>query len=211
MEILAHRGLWCQPDEKNTLTALFKGLDEGYGLETDIRDLNGRLIISHDVSTHGSAIPLEQLLHYYTDGNFTSTLALNIKSDGLQKLLHDQLQKYAIKNYFIFDMSVPDTLGYFKWGMPTFIRRSDVEYYPKLMLSAQGIWLDELLTPWINTEVIISQTSIVGSVCIVSAELHGRSYNKQWEYITNALSVENLSNKLLICTDFPSYAKRHFT
>ena len=46
--ILAHRGLWFCEEEKNSSNALFKALDLGFGIETDVRDLCGELIISHD-------------------------------------------------------------------------------------------------------------------------------------------------------------------
>lgn len=210
MKILAHRGLWFNRDERNSLSALFKGLDEGYGLETDVRDLNGQLVISHDMPIADSAIPLEQLLRYYTDGGFTSTLGLNIKADGLQEKLCRELQDHNIKHYFVFDMSVPDTLDYLKIGIPTFIRRSDLEHHPEITSRAQGVWLDELIEPWIDAEVILEQTAKADAVCIVSGELHGREYASQWAQIESALNLGCPSSKLLVCTDFPNKAERFF-
>ena len=210
MKILAHRGLWFNRNERNSLSALFKGLDEGYGLETDVRDLNGLLVISHDMPIADSAIPLEQLLRYYNDGGFTSTLGLNIKADGLQEKLSKELKDHNINNYFVFDMSVPDTLGYLKIGMPTFVRRSDLEHYPEITSRAQGVWLDELIEPWINADVILEQIAEADAVCIVSSELHGREYTSQWANIESALNIGCPSSKLLVCTDFPHKAERFF-
>lgn len=210
MEFLAHRGLWFDRDDRNSLAALFRGLNEGYGLETDIRDLDGQLVISHDMPIADSAISLEQLLRYYADGGFTSTLGLNIKSDTLQGKLCQQLQEHNIKHYFVFDMSVPDTLGYLKLGMRTFIRRSDLEHHPELALRAQGVWLDELIEPWIDTQVVLEQTTLADAVCIVSGELHGREYTSQWEQIEGALNLGCSSEKLLVCTDLPHKAERFF-
>lgn len=210
MRILAHRGMWFDKNEKNTLSALFKGLDNGYGLETDIRDLNGQLVISHDTPTADSVILLDELLCYYAKGKFTSTLALNIKSDGLQEKLQHQLQQYNIKHYFVFDMSIPDTLDYLKLNISTFIRCSDIEYYPEIINRTQGTWLDELIKPWISTEIILKQASQSENVCIVSAELHNREHTLQWSQIKKALDSGCQSNKLLICTDFPQEAERYF-
>ena len=210
MEFLAHRGLWFHRNDRNTLAALCKGLDEGYGLETDIRDLNGQLVISHDMPIDNVAIPLEKLLRYYTDGRFASTLGLNIKADGLQDKLNGQLQDHNIKNYFVFDMSVPDTLGYLKLDMRTFIRRSDLEHYPELAPRAQGVWLDELITPWIDAETIMEQSRGMSDVCIVSGELHGREYASQWAQIEGALNLGCPSERLLLCTDLPHEAERFF-
>ena len=196
MKILAHRGLWFNGDERNSLPALFRGLDGGYGLETDVRDLNGQLIISHDMPTADTAVSLDKLLCYYTDGGFTSTLALNIKADGLQEKLHRKLQDHNIKHYFVFDMSVPDTLGYLKIGMPTFVRRSELEHHPEITSRAQGVWLDELCEPWIDEEVILEQAAETDAVCIVSGELHGREYASQWAKIESALNLGCPSSKL---------------
>jgi len=101
MEYLAHRGAWSNRVDQNSFAALCDALDKGFGLETDIRDLNGKLVISHDLPTAGLAMPLEQLLEYYSQGCFTSSLALNIKADGLQDSLSRMLKKYNIQNYFV--------------------------------------------------------------------------------------------------------------
>ncbi len=210
MEFLAHRGLWFQKDERNSLDALFKGLDEGYGLETDIRDINQELVISHDMPELGKSINLNELFIYYRENNLTSTLALNIKCDGLQEILNQRLINYGITNYFVFDMSVPDTLGYFKKDMRTFVRRSDVEYHPELALNAHGIWLDELKGPWIDADLILKLANETDYVCIVSPELHGREYQGQWDAIMKAMDQGCPSGKLMLCTDKPREAEEFF-
>ncbi len=50
IEILAHRGIWNKKLKKNSLDALTLALDMGFGIETDIRDRNGVLVISHDMA-----------------------------------------------------------------------------------------------------------------------------------------------------------------
>ena len=210
MDILAHRGLWHHKDERNTLASLCNGLDEGFGLETDVRDLNGQLVISHDLPFTDCSVFLEQLLRYYSDGRFTSILGLNIKSDGLQEKLCRQLLDYNIKNYFVFDMSIPDTLGYLKHDMPIFIRRSDLEHHPELVSLTQGVWLDELIKPWIDSQVLLQQTLEAKAVCIVSSELHGWEHEPQWKQIEDAMHLGCPSSKLLLCTDFPRESERYF-
>lgn len=210
MEFLAHRGFWFHREERNTLAALCRALDEGYGLETDIRDLNGKLVISHDTPRSSCALPIDILFKYYANGGYESTLALNIKSDGLQELLLNKIQEYNIAHYFVFDMSIPDTLGYFQRNMNTFIRRSDIESHPEIAEKAEGTWLDELITPWINAHAIMEASKLTNAVCIVSSELHQRTHNFQWAQIENALSLGCPSDKLLLCTDIPHEAKKVF-
>ena len=85
----------------------------GFGTETDIRDLKGELVISHDMPK-GDEMRLEKflaLVSSYEDAN-SLTLALNIKSDGLLVPLKTILAKYKHLDIFVFDMSVPDSRSY---------------------------------------------------------------------------------------------------
>ncbi|MCK7481214.1 MAG: hypothetical protein M0C28_31485 [Candidatus Moduliflexus flocculans] len=60
MIIISHRGYWKNAEEK-TLKPLLEGLFElGFGVETDIKDLNGKLVISHDPATKAAAMDFEQ-------------------------------------------------------------------------------------------------------------------------------------------------------
>ena len=49
IKILSHRGYWKKVEEKNTIQAFENSFSHGFGLETDIRDLNGKLVVSHDI------------------------------------------------------------------------------------------------------------------------------------------------------------------
>ena len=53
MELLAHRGFWRTPAEKNAEAAFRRAFDAGYGIETDVRDRLGELVVSHDPATGG--------------------------------------------------------------------------------------------------------------------------------------------------------------
>jgi glycerophosphoryl diester phosphodiesterase len=53
--ILAHRGYWLEPGEKNSLSAFRRAFEGGFGIETDIRDLDGELVVSHDPPTRRNA------------------------------------------------------------------------------------------------------------------------------------------------------------
>lgn len=209
IEILAHRGDWRQEAEKNSMAALQSALEAGFGLETDIRDLDGELVISHDVPLRGAVRPAEELLAFYAGHGCTGTLALNVKSDGLQDRLEALLRKYAVTRYFVFDMSVPDTLGYLKRGLTTFVRRSELEDHPALAARAAGIWLDELTGPWIDAGVVAREAA-AARVAIVSPELHRREHLPQWAALGQALAAGAPADRLLLCTDFPHDARRHF-
>jgi hypothetical protein len=210
MEYLAHRGMWFKQEERNTLAALFEGLDAGFGLEVDVRDMSGELVISHDVPQPSNPPPvLTELFSYYSKHQFTSTLALNIKADGLHNLLLAQLNEFEINNYFVFDMAVPDAMAYSARGMKLFMRSSDLEIY-RGKPPISGIWLDELIHNWVDSQTILKELAGADALCVVSRELHGRDKTEQWNDLKLVLSTEGVSNRLMLCTDFPQEAKRFF-
>lgn len=210
MEYLAHRGMWFKQEERNTLAAFFQALDAGFGLEVDIRDMGGELVISHDVPQPTNLPPtLTELFSYYSKHQCTSTLALNIKADGLHNLLLAQLNEFKINNYFVFDMAVPDAIAYSARGMKLFMRSSDLEVY-RGNPPVSGIWLDELIDNWVDVKTILKELSGADKLCIVSRELHGRDKTGQWNDLKLALSIKGVSNKLMLCTDFPQEAKKFF-
>ena len=49
MKIIAHRGFWKKPEKQNTLGAFYAAIKKGFGIETDVRDYKGKLVISHNV------------------------------------------------------------------------------------------------------------------------------------------------------------------
>ena len=84
MKIISHRGYWKRLAEQNTIKAFQRSFALGFGTETDIRDLQGELVVSHDMPK-GDEMRLEKflaLVSSYEDAH-SLTLALNIKSDGL--------------------------------------------------------------------------------------------------------------------------------
>jgi hypothetical protein len=208
IEFLAHRGFWKLSEEKNTFESLKSALNSGFGIETDLRDLNGQLVISHDVPTHG-VLTCEEFLSYYKHGGYSSTLALNIKSDGLQELIKGLVKKLDIKTAVFFDMSVPDTLGYRDLMMPFLIRISEYERVNSLIEHSSGVWVDELEVEWVTKSAWQKILSIHQNIYIVSPELHGRDHSKLWAQL-HELHTENKQSNFYLCTDFPDKAKGYF-
>jgi len=209
MEILAHRGLWYETREKNSEKALVLAVKNGFGIETDVRDLHRTIEVSHDP-------PMQKLLTLNSiidslikigNHSYLSTIALNIKSDGIEKLLKQVIDNYSFKKYFCFDMSTPQLMAYQSLGLKTFTRHSDVEPIPVFYDRASGVWLDELISTWLeNTSVIESHFKKNKQVCVVSPELHGRTYEKVWDI----LHPIRYDEKLMLCTDYPDKAREFF-
>lgn len=206
--ILSHRGYWKNDVEKNSITSLERSFGLGFGVETDIRDYKGELVISHEIATK-SCLPVEYFLEIYIKYGDSLPLALNIKSDGLQIKLKELLVKYCIKNYFIFDTSVPDGLHYLKHNINYFTRQSEYEKYPSLYDDSSGVWMDEFQGHWIGRKEIQEHIKKNKKICIVSPELHNRKYEKEWNHYKEIEQQLNVTN-LMICTDYPELAQEFF-
>ena len=213
LQCLAHRGCWKQSSEQNTIDAFRRALDLGFGIETDIRDLDGTLMISHDPPTYASSADrsasscptTQEFFELYREDGKNLPLALNIKADGLHAALLKQLQEYEVVNYFVFDMSVPDMRHYLKSGFRVFSRHSDCEDSPAYYREAQGIWLDAFEADWFELDTIERHLARGKSVCVVSPELHQRNPSRQWEMLTRLSEYE-----IMLCTDDPEAAKAFF-
>ena len=205
MKILSHRGYWKSPEEKNQAEAFNRSFDLQFGTETDIRDHGGKIVISHDMP-NGSEMPLEECLALLAGRNLP--LALNVKADGMALLLKDLLQKYNLQNYFVFDMSIPDTFSYINAGLNVFARVSEYELLPVCYDQLKGIWLDAFQSIWYPVELIKEFLSAGKSVCLVSPELHQREPLTLWSLIKEAGLQEEQA--LMLCTDFPEDAQIFF-
>ena len=214
MIVLAHRGLWRREDEKNTLGALREALTQGFGVETDLRDQSGRVVISHDPPV-GNTATLEQFLDVYLETRSHQIMALNVKSDGLQQIVKKALgdRHISTDRYFMFDMAIPDALGYFQAGMPCFTRESEVEPIPAYINQATGVWLDCFFRDWIDRGTIAKHCDAGRRVALVSPELHGRDKTVAWERwrdIAEDLRKQGRGHLLMICTDYPVEARAYF-
>lgn len=200
IKILAHRGYWIKESEKNTKLAFERAFDNGFGIETDLRDICGEIVISHDMPK-GNEITFEELLQIMDGRNLT--LGLNIKADGQANEIKRLLEKYNHANYFTFDMSIPEMIYQHKVGLKVFTGISDIVSTPILFDKAQGIWLDSFKSDWFGEKEIKDILSKNKQVCIVSPDLHKREYKKVWEKYKKVSGI-------IICTDYPQEAKEYF-
>ncbi len=203
--IISHRGYWIKTQEKNSQEAFSRSFSLGFGTETDFRDCNQKLVIAHDPPS-GDEMTAEDFFRLLCDhGGSHLPLALNIKADSLQPYFVELLRKFEIKNYFFFDMSVPDALSYLRAELPVFTRQSEVEVVPVFYRQAQGVWLDAFDSTWWTPDTIQEHLDHGKTVCIVSPELHKRDPLSTWEMLR--AHCKNLDDRVILCTDFPEKAK----
>lgn len=198
--ILAHRGYWKKEEEKNTKEAFKRAFDCGFGVETDLRDIKGEIVISHDMPK-GNEMTFEEVLALLDGRNLP--LALNIKADGMAFKIKKLLEKYNHTNYFTFDMSIPEMVVQHKMGLNVFTGISDIVPNPIMYKEAQGVWLDCFYSDWFSKKEIKEILDAGKKVCIVSPDLHKREYKNVW---TKYKDVKGI----MLCTDFPDEAKEYF-
>ncbi|CAM3655307.1 hypothetical protein [Polynucleobacter brandtiae] len=207
LKIIAHRGMWDHPAEKNTLASFERALKHGFGIETDFRDYGGQLVVSHDIPDQ-NAVSAKTFFELCDTFPVDVPHALNVKSDGLQKLLSAHLQDWSEKRYFLFDMAVPDMLGYLNMQLTTYVRVSEYESYHDYGGRASGVWLDAFKGDWYRDKGVELNLFSQNPIAIVSPELHGRDHHLDtWNWIKN---INTPQNQLLLCTDLPLQAQEFF-
>ena len=198
--IIAHRGYWKKEDEKNTKSAFERAFENGFGVETDLRDIKGEIVISHNMPA-GNEMTFEELLKLLNGRDLP--LALNIKADGQAEEIKRLLEKYNHTNYFTFDMSIPEMVVQHKTGLNVFTGLSDIVPTPILFEQAKGVWLDCFNSDWFGEKEILNLLNQRKDVCIVSPDLHKREYKRVWE------KYKNISG-IMVCTDYPDEAEVYF-
>lgn len=198
------------PAEKNTSAAFIRSFRLGFGTETDLRDFDGRLVISHDPARAEVALPAESFFEIHRSFDSRLPLALNVKSDGLYGMLAPLVERFSPASWFVFDMSIPDALGWLRIGAPVFTRQSELEPDPAYYNRAAGVWLDAFYDDWWTSDIIRRHLDVGKRVCIVSPELHGRDPSAVWGQLASA---DNLvaDPRLMLCTDRPEEAQRILT
>jgi len=155
----------------NTIAEL-KKIPKECGVEIDLRDEGGNLILAHDPFTSGENF--EEYLKMYNHG----TLILNIKSERVEFNILPLLKKYDVKDYFFLDSSFPMIYQLVLQGERNIaVRFSEYEGLDSVMsMKAKVRWV------WVDcfTKLPIDQSSFTTlkeagfKLCLVSPELQGR-------------------------------------
>ena len=203
--ILAHRGLSRNPQEQNTLESIKLAFVEGFGVEIDVRDQLGQLIVSHDPPSNQVYPTLKDVskLSFSTPTTVSPLLALNVKSDGIVKLLKSNPVDLSKLRHFWFDMSFPESYLMRKAGYEVAHRLSEFERFDQSYLSetmAEFVWLDSFQQQWWDSGIVAKLSKMGVSTIIVSPELHGREPESTWEQFAEMLQA---GLDVYMCTDHP--------
>ena len=208
IQIISHRGFWEKGNEQNTMIAFSRSVINNYGIETDLRERNGEIIISHDIQVGENILYFSEFLLLYKNSKKNLPLFLNIKSDGMIKIIKNNLNSYDISNYYLFDMSIPETKKYAEDSCMNFITRiSDIEKYPLFINESKGFWIDSFYGNYPDFGYLDTLLNPKYIFCFVSPELHNRSEIEFWIMLKKWIRKRKIcSDKVLLCTDKPKEA-----
>ena len=192
-QIFAHRGFWKESGfAPNSIESLESAFEKGFAVETDVRDQQEGIVISHDPCGSSTYSSFNQELLAL------GGIAINIKSDGLVPRFAELREHLQESQSFVFDCSFPQILQFRKASIPHALRIS--EYEKELPWNPDYIWLDAFNDDWWIKDAKIRKLMDQTPTIIVSPELHGREFLLVWEEFSKlAQEVENIG----ICTDFP--------
>lgn len=218
-KIIAHRGvptpLW--PD--NSLGGIENSLLFGFGIETDVRDGNAKILISHDPVTmqrkslESEPFGLEELINKLRkNSNARGPVALNVKSDGLLSLGLAKIVD-GLDDFFFFDLPIPELAAYGRSGLPIAFRASEHEPLDVIQreshLNADYVWLDSFYSDWFLEEkhwFDVARIMDSKKIILVSPEFHGRDPNPTYERFLSEAENPNL----YICVDNPEGLVREY-
>ena len=210
MHIIAHRGYWKTAAEQNTLAGFRRAFELGYGIETDVRDCLGKIVISHPLPM-GNELLLDEVLTLHQELNKNLPLALHLNACGLGNSIQNKVQHYPDSNIFCFGNPLPDLKYCVKnLSLNVFTVGSDIcPVYP-FFKEVKGIWLDSFMVPY-NKTLIQNLINQGKEVCIVGEDLYGRNNDDLLKQLIQMNLIDN--DHLMICTNQPdavsAFIKNH--
>jgi hypothetical protein len=147
------------------------------GIEVDVRLNNSQIICQHDPLEPGELFT--EWLSFFKHG----TLIINVKEEGIERLILEILAEKKVSNFFFLDQSFPFLLKNANQGIrQAAIRVSEYESVStalKLAGLVDWVWVDIFTKFPLDTESIEALKSAGFKLCVVSPELHGRSEESQ--------------------------------
>jgi len=144
--------------------------DHLLGVEIDLRLVNGELTLAHDANMQGDLF--SDWLKLYAH----KLLVLNVKEDGLEDLILEEIDRVGVSDYFFLDQPMPTLVKSISKGLPVALRVSEYETcVAAASLNPKWLWLDSFTGNWSPLGEAISLAAQLGiKTCLVSPELQGR-------------------------------------
>ncbi|MDI6761070.1 MAG: hypothetical protein QMD05_09610 [Candidatus Brocadiaceae bacterium] len=156
-----------------------RNVPKSLGVEVDIRDFKGRLILQHEPFKDG--VEFAEFLHHY-DHRF---VILNVKTEGIESEVLKLVQGHKIEDYFFLDLTFPSIVKLIRRGVSKIAVRFS-EFEPiESCLALKGrvdwVWVD-----CFNDIPLTAQTyrklKEHFRLCLVSPELQGHPVERVLEF-----------------------------
>lgn len=167
------------------------------GVELDIRDYDGDLVLAHDPLQGG--VRLEDYLRGYRH----ALAIFNVKCDGLEDRILELVERFRIADYFFLDVANPTLVGLARRGeRAVAVRYSEfepIEFALAFAGRVDWVWVDCFTYLPLDGDSH-RQLREHFKICLVSPELQGhpratiRDYRRQLD----GLPID------AVCTDFPA-------
>ena len=178
----------------NTIDQL-KQLPENVGVEIDLRDEGGTLILQHDPFKTG-----ENFTEYCKEYKHR-LMILNIKSERIESRVLEILKENNITEYFFLDSSFPMIYSLTQQGENNVaLRYSEVEGIDTIVNmkgKALWVWVDCFTKFPLDQKTAATLTNSGFKLCLVSPELQGRE--KDIEKYAKIIKSNNIALDA-ICT-----------
>jgi len=167
------------------------------GVEIDIRDYDGDLVLTHEPLTKGDS--LEEYLQNYHH----KFIIFNVKCDGLEKIIKELALKYNINDYFFLDSATPTLIWSLDKGVTDkfavrFSEREPIEFALSFKGKVEWVWVDCFYDlPFTEENYHLLKDNF--KLCLVSPELQGYPLERIQEF------KEKLKQFPIdaVCTDYP--------
>ena len=184
----------------NTVKALSR-VPKEFGVEVDIRSEGKRLIMHHDPFEEGESFT--DWLNYFNHG----TLILNVKEEGLERVLIDLMESKKIRNFFFLDQSFPFLIKTANSGeRRCAIRISEFESINTVMSLADKVdwvWVDCFSKfPLSKEDATRLQQEGNFKLCFVSPELQGRTDISEVKEFRSQIDLQEIKGEA-VCTKYP--------
>lgn len=175
------RVFWHRANDPDTIGLAAKG---GFGIEVDVRSVEGVLFLNHDPVYVCPTWSFQHLL-----AGFPGEVILDVKETGLVSLVLNSLADidFPLERCYAADLIVPDMLVAERHGLRTLARNSR---YERIEGPFYGDWIDYVFAP-----EDLPETS--RPAFLVSPELHQRPLTE--EFVISALA----RGYDAVCTDRP--------
>lgn len=188
-------------------------IDTNMGVEIDVRYHNNDLILHHDPFNHHMSenVKLQEFVKTYTN-NYTGTIILNIKTEGIESKCIDIMTECNYTDWFFLDLSMPMLIKYANNlenlkninsnNLCTrFSEYENIESVIQYKNKVSWVWVDCFHSLPLTKDSYKKIRNSCQKICIVSPELQNRDKSEIYAFKDKIRQNNFIINA--VCTKYP--------